>query len=162
MFSGLTDPPRSPGTGVGGGAGRAYDLPMTTPLDDAALTAFLEGQEASWLAEQLMLVADEDPITRIRLTAAAGSESAVDEARAAVLARVVAHLPQEAAQSPDDGDALHRALDLLDDLADYGFEDESADIADEAREIYLGRHGEDDSDHLARLHAAADGEDDEE
>ncbi|WP_017571910.1 hypothetical protein [Nocardiopsis halotolerans] len=135
---------------------------MTTPLDDAALTAFLEGQEAAWLAEQLMLAADEDPITRIRLTAAAGSESAVDEARATVLAIVVNHLPQESAADPDDGDELHRALDLLDDLADYGFEDEAADIAYEAREVYLGRHGEDDGEHLARLHTLADGEEDEE
>ncbi|WP_159940784.1 MULTISPECIES: hypothetical protein [unclassified Nocardiopsis] len=135
---------------------------MTTPLDDAALTAFLEGQEAAWLAEQLMLVADEDPITRIRLTAAAGDESAVDQARTALLALVTEHSPQESGREPDDGDALHRGLDLLDDLADYGFEDESADIADEARELYLDRHGEDDSDHLARLHAIADGEDDEE
>lgn len=133
---------------------------MTTPLDDAALTAFLEGQESTWLAEQLMLVADEDPITRIRLTAAAGSESAVDGARTVVLAGVADHVPGEAAGDSGD-DALHRLLDLLDDLADYGFEDESADIADEAREIYLGRHGEDGGECLARLHAIADGDEDE-
>ena len=134
---------------------------MTTPLDDAALTAFLEGQETAWLAEQLMLIADEDPITRIRLTGAAGSESAVDDARAAVLAAVADHRPEEAAGDSDD-DALHRALDLLDDLADYGFEDETSDIADEAREVYVKRHGEDDSDHLSRLHSLADAEDDDE
>ncbi|WP_150238947.1 hypothetical protein [Nocardiopsis quinghaiensis] len=133
---------------------------MTTPLDDAALTAFLEGQEPTWLAEQLMLVADEDPITRIRLVAAAGSESAVDGARTAVLTGVADHVPQEAAGSSDD-DALHRVLDLLDDLTDYGFEDEAADIADEAREIYLSHHGEDGGEHLARLHVIADGDGDE-
>ncbi|MDE3720913.1 hypothetical protein PWG71_05895 [Nocardiopsis sp. N85] len=129
---------------------------MTTPLDDAALTAFLEGQDSAWLAEQLMLAADDDPITRIRLTAAAGSESAVDEARALLFAAIVQHLPEEA---PDDDDALHRAIDLLDDLVDYGFEDESTDIADEARDAYVDRHGDDDGDHLARLHSLADGED---
>ncbi|WP_304451577.1 hypothetical protein [Nocardiopsis sp. YSL2] len=130
---------------------------MTTPLDDADLTAFLEGQETSWLAEQLMLVADEDPITRIRLTAAAGSESVVEEARAATLAAVVDHVPATEDEEEDDGDILHRTLDLLDDLVDYGFEDETADIADEARELYVTRHGEDESEHLARLHVIADG-----
>lgn len=131
---------------------------MTTPLDDATLTAFLEGQESAWLAEQLMLIADEDPLVRIRLTAAAGSEKAVDEARDAVLTGVADHLPED----PTEGaDALHRVLDVLDDLVDYGFEDESADIADEARELYLRLHGEDDSEHLARLHTLADGEEDE-
>ncbi|NYH51603.1 hypothetical protein HNR06_001192 [Nocardiopsis arvandica] len=134
---------------------------MTTPLDDAALTAFLERQESAWLAEQLMLVADEDPITRIRLTAAAGSESAVDGVRAVVLAGVADHVPQESPEGSGD-DALHRLLDLLDDLADYGFEDDSADIADEAREIYLSRHGEDGGECLARLHVLADDEDDDE
>ncbi|RKS05231.1 hypothetical protein DFP74_0825 [Nocardiopsis sp. Huas11] len=135
---------------------------MTTPLDDAGLTAFLEGQETSWLAEQLMLVADEDPITRIRLTAAAGDESAVEEARAATLAAVVDHAPAAEDEEEDDGDTLHRTLDLLDDLVDYGFEDETSDIADEAREIYVTRHGEDDSEHLARLHVIADGSDEDE
>ncbi|GAB2494247.1 hypothetical protein [Nocardiopsis aegyptia] len=135
---------------------------MTTPLDDADLTAFLEGQETSWLAEQLMLVADEDPITRIRLTAAAGAESAVEEARAATLAAVVDHVPAAEDEEEDDGDALHRTLDLLDDLVDYGFEDETSDIADEARELYVSRHGEDDSEHLARLHVIADGAEEDE
>ncbi|MFD6098515.1 hypothetical protein ACFVWN_27435 [Nocardiopsis flavescens] len=125
---------------------------MTTPLDDAALTAFLEGQDSAWLAEQLMLAADDDPITRIRLTAAAGSESAVDDARAVLLTAVEQHLPEEEA----DDDALHRAIDLLDDLVDYGFEDEGGDIADEARDTYVDRHGDDDSDHLSRLSALAD------
>ena len=134
---------------------------MDTPLDDADLTAFLEGQDTAWLAEQLMLVADEDPITRIRLSAAAGAESAVEEARGIVLARVTGHSPQEAAEEPDDGDPLHRALDLLDDLLDYGFDDEVGDIADEAREIYATRHGQDDSEHLARLHVLADGEEED-
>ncbi len=141
--------------------GSSYDLRMDTPLDDAELTAFLEGQDTSWLAEQLMLVADEDPITRIRLSAAAGAESAVEEARGVVLTRVTEHSPQEAATDPDDGDPLHRSLDLLDDLLDYGFEDEVGDIADEAREIYVNRHGEDGSEHLARLHVLADGEEED-
>lgn len=143
------------------GSRSSYDLRMDTPLDDADLTAFLEGQDSAWLAEQLMLIADEDPITRIRLSAAAGAESAVEEARGAVLARVTGHSPQEAAEDPDDGDPLHRALDLLDDLLDYGFEDEVGDIADEAREVYTLRHGEDDSEHLARLHVLADGEEED-
>ncbi|GHC75445.1 hypothetical protein GCM10007079_10750 [Nocardiopsis terrae] len=133
---------------------------MNTPLDDADLTAFLEGQDSAWLAEQLMLVADEDPITRIRLSAAAGAESAVEEARAVVLSRTTEHSSAASAQDPDDGDPLHRALDLLDDLLDYGFEDEVGDIADEARELYTARHGQDDSEHLARLHVLADGEED--
>ncbi|MBB6118664.1 hypothetical protein [Nocardiopsis algeriensis] len=128
---------------------------MTSPLDDAALAAFLESQDSAWLAEQLMLVADEDPITRIRLTAAAGSENAADEARDAVLSAIGKHSPGQDDEEPD---LLHRAVDLLEDLADYGFEDESADIADEAREAYASRHGEDDSEHLARLDALADGE----
>lgn len=130
---------------------------MTTPLDDAALTAFLEGQEASWLAEQLMLVAEWDPLTRIRLAAAAGAESAAHEARSAVLASVADHLPEETDGASGEDDELHRALDLLEDLVDYGFEEESADIAGEAREAYLVRHGQDDSEHLARLRAAVEG-----
>ena len=125
---------------------------MNTSLDDAALTAFLESQDSAWLAEQLMLAADDDPITRIRLTAAAGSESAVDGARAVLLTAVEQHMP---GQGPDGDDPLHRAIDLLDDLGGYGFEDESTDIADEARKAYTARHG-DDGDHLARLHALAD------
>lgn len=152
MFCLFRDLGRTPGQGACG----PIILRVTTPLDDAALTAFLEGQDSAWLAEQLMLVADDDPITRIRLTAAAGSESAVDDARAVLLAAVVQHLP---AEEPDDDDPLHRAIDLLDDLGDYGFEDESADIADEAREAYVERHGDDDSDHLARLHTLAEDED---
>ncbi|MBR8740755.1 hypothetical protein [Nocardiopsis sp. MG754419] len=134
---------------------------MDTPLDDAALTAFLEGQDSAWLAEQLMLIADEDPITRIRLSGAAGAESAVEEARALVLSRVTAHVPHESEEDPDDGDPLHRVLDLLDDLIDYGFDDEIGDVADEAREAYVTRHGEDDGEHLARLHVLADGEDED-
>ncbi len=139
----------------------SYDLRMDTPLDDAGLTAFLEGQDTAWLAEQLMLVADEDPITRIRLSAAAGAESTVAEARGILLSRVTEHSPQEAAEEPDDADPLHRALDLLDDLLDYGFDDEVGDIADEAREVYTTRHGQDDSEHLARLHVLADGEEED-
>lgn len=137
-----------------------YDLRMDTPLDDASLTAFLEGQDSAWLTEQLMLIADEDPITRIRLSGAAGAESAVEEARAAVLSLVNAHLPDED-ETDDEDDPLHRALDLLDDLIDYGFEDEIGDVADEAREVYVARHGEDDGEHLARLHVLADGDDDD-
>ena len=136
-----------------------YDLRMDTPLDDAALTAFLEGQDSAWLAEQLMLAAEEDPITRIRLSGAAGAESAVEEARAVVLAHVTDHLPSE--EELDDGDPLHRALDLLDDLVEYGFEEEVGDIAEEARETYVTRHGEDDGEHLARLHVLADGDGDD-
>lgn len=137
-----------------------YDLRMDTPLDDASLTAFLEGQDSAWLTEQLMLIADEDPITRIRLSGAAGAESAVEEARAVVLSLVNAHLPDED-ETDDEDDPLHRALDLLDDLIDYGFEDEIGDVADEAREVYVARHGEDDGEHLARLHVLADGDDDD-
>lgn len=137
-----------------------YDLRMDTPLDDASLTAFLEGQDSAWLTEQLMLIADEDPITRIRLSGAAGAESAVEEARAVVLSLVNAHLPGED-ETDDEDDPLHRALDLLDDLIDYGFEDEIGDVADEAREVYVARHGEDDGEHLARLHVLADGDDDD-
>lgn len=134
---------------------------MDTPLDDASLTAFLEGQDSAWLTEQLMLIADEDPITRIRLSGAAGAESAVEEARAVVLSLVNAHLPDEIAEDDEEDDPLHRALDLLDDLVDYGFEDEVGDVADEAREAYVARHGEDDGEHLARLHVLADGEEDD-
>ncbi len=134
-----------------------YALKMNTPLDDAALTAFLESQDRTWLTEQLMLIADEDPITRIRLSGAAGAESAVEEARAVLLAHIADHLPTE----DEEGDLLHRALDLLDDLIDYGFDEEVGDAADEAREMYVVRHGEDDSEHLARLHVLADGEDDQ-
>lgn len=134
---------------------------MDTPLDDASLTAFLEGQDSAWLTEQLMLIADEDPITRIRLSGAAGAESAVEEARAVVLSLVNAHLPDEAEEHDEEDDPLHRALDLLDDLIDYGFEDEVGDVADEAREVYVARHGEDDGEHLARLHTLADGEEDD-
>lgn len=138
----------------------SYDLRMDTPLDDASLTAFLEGQDSAWLTEQLMLIADEDPITRIRLSGAAGAESAVEEARALVLSLVNAHLPDEIEEGAED-DPLHRALDLLDDLIDYGFDDEVGDVADEAREVYIARHGEDDGEHLARLHVLADGDDDD-
>ncbi|GAB3743660.1 hypothetical protein GCM10027590_60170 [Nocardiopsis nanhaiensis] len=144
------------------GAAPSYDLLMNTPIADADLTAFLESQESAWLAEQLMLAADEDPITRIRLSAAAGAESAVEEARAVVLSRVTTHSPKDAAENPDEEDFLHRAIDLLDDLIDYGFDDEVGDVADEAREVYTTRHGEDDSEHLARLHFLADGEEEEE
>lgn len=131
---------------------------MTTPLDHADLTAFLEEQESAWLAEQLMLVAEDDPVTRIRLTAAAGSESAVEEARATVLSTVAEHVPDESGE----GDPLHRCLDLLDDLIEYGYEEETADIADEAREAYTIRYGDDDSEHLSRLQALADGDEDDE
>lgn len=134
---------------------------MDTPLDDASLTAFLEGQDSAWLTEQLMLIADEDPITRIRLSGAAGAESAVEEARAVVLSLVNAHLPDEVSEDDEEDDPLHRAIDLLDDLVDYGFEDEVGDVADEAREVYVARHGEDDGEHLARLHVLADGEEDD-
>ncbi|MEU3305463.1 hypothetical protein ACWGSK_05630 [Nocardiopsis sp. NPDC055551] len=134
---------------------------MDTPLDDASLTAFLEGQDSAWLTEQLMLIADEDPITRIRLSGAAGAESAVEEARAVVLSLVNAHLPAKSEDDDEEDDPLHRALDLLDDLIDYGFEDEIGDVADEAREVYVARHGEDDGEHLARLHVLADGEEDD-
>ena len=77
-----------------------------------------------------------------------------------MLSLVNAHLPDED-ETDDEDDPLHRALDLLDDLIDYGFEDEIGDVADEAREVYVARHGEDDGEHLARLHVLADGDDDD-
>ncbi|WP_028648381.1 hypothetical protein [Nocardiopsis sp. CNT312] len=131
---------------------------MTTSLDDAALTAFLEGQETSWLAEQLIMAADDDPLTRIRLCAAAGAESAADEARTALLDLVADHVPSLVDEDPAEGEELHRAIDLLDDLVEYGFEDEAARIAAEALADYLTQHGDDEGEYLDRLREAA-GED---
>lgn len=130
---------------------------MTTPLDntgspsDADLTAFLESQEPSWLAEQLMIAADDDPVTRVRLAAASGSESAVGGSRDLLADAVEDYRPGAAADTDDGSDELRRVIDLLEDLLEYGFTDEAADLADEARELYLRLHGDDGSDHLDRL-----------
>src|SRR5699024_11314151 len=133
-----------------------YDLPMTTSLADTTLTVFLKDQEASWLAEQLVLAAEEDPVIRARLSAAAGVESAADDARTLVLETVADHLPDV---EHEDIDPLHRVIDLIEDLMEYGFEDEAADIAGEARDLYEEQFGDDGSEHLGRLHALIEGQD---
>lgn len=134
-----------------------YDLPMTTPLDGTELAVFLKDQEPSWLAEQLVLAAEEDPVLRIRLSAAAGAESAADDARTVVLETVADHLPDV---DPEGIDPLHRVIDLIEDLMEYGFEDEAADIAGEAHDLYEEHFGDDDSEYLDRLHLLADGDED--
>src|SRR5690625_1482999 len=128
---------------------------MTTSFDGTELAAFLKGQEICWLTEQLVLAAEEDPVVRARLSAAAGVESAADDARTLVLETVADHLPDV---DHEDVDPLHRVLDLLEELMEYGFEDEAADIAGEARDLYEQHFGEDDSEHLDRLHSLTDGE----
>lgn len=140
------------------GSGADYDLPMNTPLDSTELAVFLKEQEESWLAEQLLLAAEEDPVLRVRLSAAAGLESAADDARTLVLETVADHLPDV---DHEDVDPLHRAIDLIEDLMGYGFEEEAAEIAAETRDLYEEHFGDDDGEYLDRLHPLADGEGEE-
>jgi len=130
---------------------------MTTSFDGTELAAFLKDQEISWLTEQLVLAAEEDPVVRTRLSAAAGVESSADDARTLVLETVAAHLPDV---EHEDVDPLHRVIDLIEDLMEYGFEDEAADIAGEARDLYEEQFGDDGSEHLDRLHALTEDQED--
>ncbi|WP_285757385.1 hypothetical protein [Nocardiopsis ansamitocini] len=131
--------------------------PAPPPENDAELTAFLEDQESEWLAEQLMRIAEEDPVVRARLAAAAGFDSVVDDTRDLLTGAVLAHLPGLSEEGGPSGAParLDRTLETLDDLVDNGYAAEVHELAREALELYAKTHGEDESEQSERLRGFA-------
>ncbi|WP_344971516.1 SWIM zinc finger family protein [Salinactinospora qingdaonensis] len=122
--------------------------------DEAALTAFLTAQEPAWLTEQLMNAAEDDPVLWGRMAAAAGLDAAVSLCRDLLREAVLAYVPEAEFRDSriDDGaERLRRAVALLDDLLDYGFTEQVAEVADEILDTYDETHDDYESEHSERL-----------
>ncbi len=124
-----------------------------SPPQEPDLSVFLEGQESAWLAEQLLRIADDQPAILARLQAAAGAQSAVDTARAALYTAITEYTPEPDDWSPGDGGAawLRQAIDTLDDLVDYGYAAEVAGLAADAYALFDETHGDDGDANAERL-----------
>ncbi|PSK89197.1 hypothetical protein CLV63_12770 [Murinocardiopsis flavida] len=131
--------------------------PQDAPADDA-LGDFLTEQDSPWLAEQLLRVAGEDPVAHARLAAAAGLDSAVPLAEQALRDAVTGLRPGTLDWDIDGDDGsgqLLRCVELLDDLAGYGYETESAQLARHAADLLDDTHpGHDDPTTLALIQRA--------
>ncbi|MEY9213502.1 SWIM zinc finger family protein [Thermobifida halotolerans] len=138
------------------------DRPPPEPVSDRTdgeLRAFLLAQDAPWLAEQLLRITEDDSAVRARMLAAAGSESAVEECRGLLEEAVVAYDPFLEEWEDNGSERLERAVDTLEDLLDYGYEHEAADLAREALHLLRDRVEEaaDLADpHVERLTGIAD------
>ncbi|RNL84739.1 SWIM zinc finger family protein [Halostreptopolyspora alba] len=123
------------------------------PPPDPELSAFLEDQDSAWLAEQLLRIADDQPAVLARLQAAAGTHTAVDTARDALYRAITGYTPDPDGWNPGDGGAewLRQAIDTLDDLVEYGYEAEAAELAADAHALFDKTHEGYEDGHSERL-----------
>ncbi|PRX92399.1 hypothetical protein [Allonocardiopsis opalescens] len=123
--------------------------------ESAPLGGFLAAQEPAWLAEQLLRIADDDPVVRVRLLGAAGADGAVPACRELLERAVTGFVPyvdDDALHVGDGGwERLERALGALEDLIEYGYAAEVARLAAEAVELYERTHGDAEGEHGERL-----------
>lgn len=120
-----------------------------------ALKDFLSAQEPEWLVDQLLDFADDDPVVLARLQAAGGMAEALETAYAELEEAIVEFAPDEGWDTEESGaHRLRRAIDTLDVLVDYGYEEEVARLATDALGLYDDvLHGYEDalSDRLQEL-----------
>lgn len=125
----------------------------SAPEEEPDLAAFLKQQDGAWLTEQLLRVADDQPVVLARLQAAAGAPSAVATARDTLFTAIAEYLPDPDGWSSGDGgeEQLRLAIELLDDLMEYGYTEEAADLASDAYDLFDETHGGYEDEHSQRL-----------
>lgn len=134
----------------------------TDTTEDDTLSGFLTEQDVPWLAEQLIRVAREDPVAHARLAAAAGLDDAAPLAEQSLREAVLALRPGALdwdIDGDDGSEQLLRCIDLLDDLTEYGYAEESAQIARRAADLLTETHpglDDDTTEALAQRAASAE------
>lgn len=130
-----------------------------TQFDASELSDFLNDEEPTWLAEQLLRVAEEDPVVWVRLAAAAGSEAAVPAASDLIQEAILDYSPDVESWDHNTVDGAHRlerAIGVLEDLLDYGFADQVETLADDAAQLHSETQGDVADEHVNRLHELVD------
>lgn len=134
--------------------GQEITVAPPSPPQEADLGGFLEEQDSAWLAEQLLRIADDQPAVLARLQAAAGEEAAVGTARDALYNAITGYTPAPGEWDPGDGGAewLSQAIDTLDDLVEYNYAAEAAELATDALALFDELHGDHEDEYAERLH----------